>query len=122
MKYDVVIVPETFHKFDKHNIEHICVPIVIEDRSYDIAVELLDGLDRALRARFEVSLETPEGDDCDIFYRKYRIKGDGKSAVVHAKLRKSDENCPQPRGNLLKVLEFERDIAEIISEIEGCLH
>ena len=122
MKYDVVIVPETSHKFDKHNIEHICVPIVIEDRSYDIAVELLNGLDRALRARFEVSLETPEGDDCDIVYRKYQIKRDGKSAVVHAKLRKSGENCPQPRGNLLKVLEFERDIEEIIREIEGCLH
>ncbi|WP_297476357.1 hypothetical protein [Thermococcus sp.] len=121
MRYDVVILPETFHKFDKHNIEHICVPIVIEDRSYDIAMEILNGIDRLLKARFDVSVETPEGDDCDIIYRKYTLEKDGKKAIVHAKLRRIGSDCPSISGNRRRVFEFERDVEEVISEIEGCL-
>ena len=121
MRYDVVIIPETFHRFDKHNIEHICVPLVIEDRSHDIAMEILNGIDRVLKARFGVSVETLDGDECDIAYRKYTIEKDGKRAIVHAKLRKAGGNCPGISGNLHRVFEFERDIEEVIRQIEGCL-
>ena len=121
MKYDVVIMPETFHRFDKHNLEHICVPMVIEDRSYDIAMEILNGIDRVLKARFNVSVETPEGDDCDVVYRRYTVERDGKKAIVHAKLRRVGDDCPGIGGNRRRVFEFERDVEEVISEIEGCL-
>ena len=121
MRYDVVIIPESFHRFGKHNMEHVCVPIVIEDRSYDIAMEILNGIDRLLKARFDVSIETPEGDDCDILYRKYTLEKDGKKAIVHAKLRRIGSDCPGISGNRRRVFEFERDVEEVISEIEGCL-
>lgn len=121
MGYEVVIMPETFHKFDKHNIEHICVPIVIEEESYDIAVGILEGIDRVLKARFDVSVETPEGDDCDTVYRKYTVEKDGKKATVHVKLRRAGSDCPGISGNRIRVFEFERDVEEVVREIEGCL-
>ena len=121
MRYDVVIIPESFHRFGKHNMEHICVPMVIEDRSYDIAMEILNGIDRVLKARFDVSVETPQGDDCDVVYRKYTVWRNGKKAIVHAKLRRIGEGCPGIIGNRCSVFEFERDIEEVISEIERCL-
>ena len=121
MRYDVVIIPETFHRLGKHNIEHLCVPIVIEDRSYDIAMEILNGLDSILRDRFMVSAEDLEGDDCDILYRKYTLEKGGKKAIVHVRMRGAEENCPPIRGNVHRVFEFERDVEEVISEIEGCL-
>ncbi|WP_297420240.1 hypothetical protein [Thermococcus sp.] len=121
MRYDVIIMPETFHKFDKHNLEHICVPMVIEDRSYDIAMEILNGIDRVLKARFNVSTDTPEGDDCDVVYRKYTLEKDGKKAIVHTKLRRMGSDCPKISGNLRSVFEFERDVEEVVREIEGCL-
>lgn len=121
MKYDVVVIPETFYKFDKHNMEHICVPLVIEDRSYDIAMEIANGIDRVLRANFTVTVEEPEGDDCDVLYRKYTIEKDGRKGILHVKLRRIAENCPPIDGNRCSVLEFERDIECIVEAIEECL-
>ncbi|WP_456421499.1 hypothetical protein [Thermococcus sp.] len=121
MKYDVVIIPESFHRFDKHNLEHICVPIVIGDRSYDIAMEIVNGIDRVIRANFEASVEELEGDDCDVLYRRYTLEKDGKRGILHVKLRRIAESCPPLQGNRCSVLEFERDIECIVEAIEECL-
>ncbi len=121
MRYDVVIIPESFHRFDKHTMEHIYVPIVIEDRSYDIAMEAVDGIDRFIRANFKASVEELDGDECDVLYRKYIIEKDGKKGTVHIKLRKIAENCPSIEGNRGSILEFERDVDCIVRVIEECL-
>ncbi|WP_297066099.1 hypothetical protein [Thermococcus sp.] len=121
MKYDVVIIPETFHKFGKHDMEHVCVPLVIEDRSYDIAVEIVNGIDKVLRANFTVTVEEPEGDDCDVLYRRYTIEKGEKKGILHVKLRRIAENCPPIDGNRCSVLEFERDVECIVNEIKECL-
>jgi len=121
VKYDVVIVPESFHPFDKHNIEHVCSPLIIEDRSYDIAMEIVNGVDKAIRANFEVSVEELEGEDCDVLYRRYTIEKDGRKGIVHVKLRKVTEDCPPIDGNRCSVLEFERDIECIVEAIKECL-
>ncbi|NJE53625.1 hypothetical protein [Thermococcus sp. 21S9] len=121
MKYDVVIIPESFHKFDKHNMEHICPPMVIGDRSYDIAMEIVNGVDRVIRANFNASVEELEGEDCDVLYRKYTLEKDGRKGIVHVKLRRIAENCPPVDGNRCSVLEFERDVECIVEAIEECL-
>ena len=121
MKYDVVVMPETFHKFGKHNMEHICVPTVIENRSYDVAMEIVNGIDRVLRANFTITVEELEGDYCDVLYRKYTIEKDGRKGILHLRLRIVAEDCPPIDGNRCSVLEFERDIECIINEIEECL-
>jgi len=121
MKYDVVIIPENFHRFDKHNMEHICVPIVIEDRSYDIAMEIVNGIDRVIRTNFEASVEELEGDDCDVLYRRYTLEKDGKKGILHVKLRRIAGNCPPLQGNRCSVLEFERDVECIVEAIGECL-
>lgn len=121
MKYDVVIIPESFHRFGKHNMEHICVPIIIGDRSYDIAMEIVNGIDRVIRANFEASVEELEGENCDVLYRKYTLEKDGKKGILHVKLRKVTDNCPSLEGNRCSVLEFERDVECIVGAIGDCL-
>jgi hypothetical protein len=121
MKYDVVIIPESFHPFDKHKMEHLCVPLVIEDRSYDIALEVMNGVDKQIRANFEVSVEESNDDECTILYRRYSLEKNGRKAIVHVKLRKVAEDCPRISGNRCSVLEFENDIGCILRTIEECL-
>ncbi|ASJ00155.1 hypothetical protein [Thermococcus gorgonarius] len=121
MKYEVVVIPESFHPFGKHNMEHICVPMVIEGRSYNVAMEVLNGIDKAIMSKFNVTFEEVKGDDCDIVYRKYELNKDGKTGIVHVKLRKVTGECGKANGNRIEVFEFERDIQSIIEEIENCL-
>jgi hypothetical protein len=121
MRYDVVIIPESFHKFGKHELEHVCVPLVIEDRSYDIAMEIFNGIDRVLRKNFNVKAEDLKGEECDALYRRYEIEREGKKGIVHLKLRKIEKECEPVSGNRCSVIEFERDIECIIREVENCL-
>ena len=121
MRYDVVVIPETFHRFDKHNIEHVCVPLITGDRSYDIAMEIVNGLHRVLEMKFSISFEELDGDECTELYRKYAVERDGKKATVHLKLRKRSADCPPIHGNSCSVIEFERDIECIVRAIEECL-
>ena len=120
MRYDVVVIPESFHRFDKHTLEHVCVPLVVGDRSYDIAMEIVNGIDRVIRANFEASVEELEGDECDVLYRRYTLEKGGKKGTVHVKLR-AVGNCSPIEGNRCSVLEFERDVECIVKAIEDCL-
>ena len=122
MRYDVVVIPESFHPFGKHKLEHVCVPLIVGDRSYDIAMEIINGIDRALRTNFKVeSYEEPEEDECDVLYRKYTVEKEGKKGIVHVKLRKIGEDCLPIDGNRCSVMEFERDIECMIKGVEECL-
>jgi len=121
MKYDVIIIPESFYKSDKHNMEHICPPIVIGDRSYDIAMEIVNGIDRVIKANFNASVEELEGEDCDVLYRRYTLEKDEKNGIVHVKMRRIAENCQPIDGNRCSVLEFERDVECTVKAIEECL-
>ncbi len=119
MGYNVVVIPESFHKFGKHDIEHVCVPIVIGGGSYDTSMEVVNGIDRVLKAEFQVkSVEEPEGDDCTALYRRYTLKGEGGDLIVHVKLM--GEDCGKIAGNRCSVLEFERDIYCIVKELGNC--
>ncbi|AMQ17730.1 hypothetical protein [Thermococcus peptonophilus] len=120
MKYQIVVTPETFHRFDKHNLEHICPPIVIEARSYDVAVEVANGIHKVVLARFKASVEESQGEECEVLYRKYAVEKDGRKGILHVRLR-DIEKCPPINGNSCSILEFDRDIECIIKEIEECL-
>jgi predicted dienelactone hydrolase len=120
MKYQIVITPETFHHFGKHDLEHICPPIVVEAGSYDVAIEVANGIDRVVRARFKASVEEPQGEECEVLYRKYTLEKEGRKGILHVKVRKLEE-CPPVDGNRCSVLEFDRDIHCIVDEIEECL-
>ncbi|NPA47482.1 MAG: hypothetical protein GXO14_02405 [Thermococci archaeon] len=120
-RYDVVIIPETIHKFQNHDMEHVFSPLVIGDRSEDIAIELAEGFERALMSRFQVEKEELQPDECDIKHVRYRVSDDGRSVIVHLHVRKAAEGCPRIEGIRCNVIEYERDIACLLDVIKECL-
>ncbi len=120
-RYDVVIIPETVHKFQNHSMEHVCSPLIIGDRSEDIAMELADGFERALMSRFEVKKEEMNPDKCDIKHVKYTVKEGDREIIVHLHIRRAAEDCPRIEGIHCSIIEYERDIDCLIGVIEECL-
>jgi hypothetical protein len=121
MEYSVVITPETFHKFDKHNMQHVCVPMVIGNSGIDIAMEVFNGILKAVEARFELEKISEEKDECDEIHVVYKLKSGEKEALLHIRLRKATPECPPIRGNKCSIFEFERDIECVVDGIEECL-
>jgi len=119
-RYDVVIIPETVHDFQNHDMEHVFSPLVIGDRSEDIAIELAEGFERALMGRFQVEKEELQPERCDLKHVRYRVKDKNKELIVHLHIRRVEENCPRIEGIRCNVIEYERDIACLLDVIEEC--
>jgi len=122
MRYEVVLTPETFHKFGKSDNQHVCTPMIIPERSMDVAMELLNGIEKALERRYNsVKMEERPKDECELVHRVYTIEEERGKVVVHARIRQPGPECPEIDGNRCTILEYERDIHCIIEAIDGCL-
>ncbi len=120
-RYDVVIIPETVHRLQNHTMEHVFSPLVIGDRSRDIALELADGFERALMGRFKVEKKEKSPDECDVKRITYRVKDGEREILVHLRIRKSGEGCTHIEGIHCDIIEYERDIACLLDVIRECL-
>jgi hypothetical protein len=121
MEYSIVVTPETFHKFDKHNMQHVCVPMVIGNSGIDVAMEVFNGILKAVEARFEVEKVSEEKDECDEIHTLYKLRSGEKEGLLHIRLRKVTPDCPLISGNRCSIFEFERDIECVVDGIEECL-
>lgn len=121
MKYEVVITPGFIEKDAKGEFPHVCTPIIITDRSYDVAMELVEGIENVLKKRFSCRELESVPDICSVLVKKFEFSKNGSKGFVIVKIKKAGKECPPAEGNVCSVFEFERDIECIVDEVEECL-